>query len=321
MSTELTTSIAASLDAYKSTYEKKLEAFQKSHGGLVYDMAEEEQRKKARLDRREINAVVKSLDEEHDSIKAPFLEASKRIDATRKTIKDQFLELSNGIGDQLKAHEQAIQEKIDAISSAAEIDPAATSPEEIDAIIARVSGTEIDDSFFDKKADAALAKEKTLKTLEQFKTQISEREELERLRKEQEEREAKEREERMVREAEERARREAEEKAQAERQRQGEESRRRVEEAERQQKAAEERAEKAAQEERERIERERREAEEKAEAARKADEAKKARQEHRAKIHKQAKESFMENGLDETVSTAIVELIKDGKIKNVAINY
>ena len=330
MSTELTTTISASLATYKNKHEKALAEFTETHGKLVYNLTQEEERKKARAARREVNSAIKALDDEHAEIKAPFLEATRTIDATRKAIKDKFLILSDGIGDQLKAHDSMIQEKLDHISIQADVDQG--SVKQIQQVIEYVQSIEIDDSFCDKKPDAALLKEQSLQKLASLKKAAEDREELERLKKAEAERQAKEREERIAREAAEQAQKAAEEKAKAELARAEREKAEAIAAAERAAKQAEEEKARAAREaeerqaaavkaEQDRIAREQKQAAEKAEAERKANEAKKAKQEHRAKIHKQAKESLMANGLDETVSIAIVELIRDGKIKNVTINY
>lgn len=330
MSTDLTTAIAGTLETYKSKHETELAKYEKSHGSLVFNMADEDERKKARKGRGEVNKAIKALDDEHKEIKAPFLEASRKIDSTRKDIKDRFLLVSDGIGDQLKAHDDAMELKLKELTDYVVYAP--VNSENIQVAIDELTAIEIDDSFCDKKADAALAKETSLQSLRELKERAEKDEELERLKKEAAEREAKEREERIKREAAEQAQKAAEEKAKAESQRAEREKAEALAKAEAEKKAAAEESERktreaeaktkqAAADERARIEREQREAQEKAEAARKAEEAKKSKQQHRAKIHKAAKESLIKIGLSDTQATKVVEAIRDELIDNVAINY
>ena len=91
--------------------------------------------------------------------------------------------------------------------------------------------------------------------------------------------------------------------------------------AERKQLEAKQVAETAAQTERNRIENERLDAQEKKLQRKAKEEAKKATQKHRGKIHGEAKQCLMDNGFDATEAGVIVSLIKDGKIKNIQVNY
>lgn len=200
MSTDLTTTIAGTLTAYESKHETKLKQFEASHGKLVFNMALEDERKKARKDRGEVNKAIKELDDEHDEIKAPFLEASKLIDAKRKSIKDRFLIVADGIGDQLKAHEEAMNAKLLQFSQQFFVTPEHAS-KDVQAMIDECSAIAIDESFCDKQADAALEKEKALSTLRDLKQQKEKDEELARLQKAEAERQAKEREELIAKEA------------------------------------------------------------------------------------------------------------------------
>lgn len=80
-------------------------------------------------------------------------------------------------------------------------------------------------------------------------------------------------------------------------------------------------AERAAAEERQRIEREQREAERIAAEERVKEDARKARQQHRKKIHSEVLESLVSAGVAEDVARNVVELIRDGKVSRVAIEY
>jgi hypothetical protein len=325
-------------------FEAKLYEFKKRYDNVVYDLTDPNEEKKARSDRFAIAKVISALDAKHKEIKAPLKEKVDLIDGERKRIKDDLLDVQGKIKAQIEEHEAKIQAhkdmlqgKVDSIYTLAEFGEfEKPTAEEYAQRLSQAKEVEIDDSYEELKAEAALAQVSVIKKLEALHADQAKHEaeqaELERLRKEAEARERADREERIRREAAEQAQKAAEEKAKAEAERVEREKREAAAAHERAIKQAEEArikaeqeakqaAERAAKEERERIEREQREAAAKAEAERKAEEAKKAKQEHRAKIHKQAKESFMANGLDETVSTAIVELIRDGKIKNVTINY
>lgn len=325
-------------------FEAKLTEFKGRYEGVVYDLTDPAQDKQARSDRFAIAKVISALDDKHKELKAPLKIKTDLIDGERKRIKDQLLDVQGKIKSQIEEHEAKIQARKDALTARVQAIYALAEFGEFEKPTAvqlaerldRAKGTEIDDSFEELKAEAALAQVSTIKKLEALHADRlkyeSEQAELDRLRKETEDRERADREERIRKEAEAKAQREAEEKAKREADRVEREKREAAEASERAIKAAEDArikaeqdakqaAEKAAKAERERIEREQREAAAKAEAERKADEAKKAKQEHRAKIHKQAKESLVAKGIDDATATKIVELIRDGEIKNVSITY
>ena len=307
-------------------FETKLQEFKERYDGVVYDLTNPTEEKQARSDRYAIGKIISALDEKHKEIKAPLKAKVDLIDGERKRIKDQLLEVQGKIKGQIETHEAKIREHeemlqakvndIRALSIFGEYENPDSS--QITERLDKAKAVDIEDGFEDRKADAALAQTETVKLLE---GRLSERlkyekeqAELERLRKEKEERERTEREEQIRKEAAERARREAEEKAEKERLEAEAKAKREIEEAQ----AA---AKRAAEEERKRIERERQEAETKAEEDRKKEEARKAKQQHRAKIHSEAKQSFIDNGLNQKDAEDIVTLIKDGKIKHISVNY
>ncbi len=326
-------------------FDKQLNEFLSQYEGVVYDLTDPKQEKTARSDKYAIGKAISALDARHKEIKAPLKERVDLIDGERKRIKDGLLEVQGKIKSQIEAHEKAIeehaqmlQEKVDQIRWLANTEdyPEPITAEQIQSRLDALNKISVDDSYEDRKADATLAQVETVKKLEALLAERqkyeAEQAELERLRKEKEERARKDREESIRKEAEERAKREAEEKAEREKKEAEAEAQRKIDEANRQKKEAEEAAaraerekkeaaERAAAAERERIEQEQKQAAEAEERKRKEEEEKKAKQQHRAKIHKEAKQSLIDNGVDEETATLIVELAKDGKIKNMVVEY
>jgi hypothetical protein len=325
-------------------FESKLAEFKNQYDGVVYDLTDPKQDKKARSDKYAIAKVISALDDRHKELKAPLKERVDMIDGARKRIKDQLLEVQEKIKSQIETHEAQIKAKEDAIlQRITAIRNLAIFGEfekpnsgELTARLNNAKSVEIDDSFESQKAYAALAQTETVKLLEKLLADRiqyeSEQAELERLRKETAERERADREEKIRAEAAENAKRIAEEAARREREEADLKAQQEIIEAQRKQKEAEEAAkraeqkakddaEKAVKAERERAEREQKAAAEKAEQERIAEEAKKAKLTHRAKIHKEAKQSFIDAGLDEKSAESVVTMIKDGLIKNVSIAY
>lgn len=345
-------------------YDAKLAEFRRQYDGMVYDLTDPEQNKQARSDRRAIGTVIADLDRRHRDVKAPLLEATRLLDGRRKEIKDGLIDVQAKVKAQITAHEEidrrrvlAIEERISAIRS---FNAPAPSGQLRDRL-AEVRAIDLDESWDEFQAEAALAQAQTVEALETWIAEAERREaaaaELERLRAENEARERAERDAKVAAEAEARAQAEAArvaevaerariaEKLEAERlilaakdreaaavAKQEAAERQRIEavekakgEAERAaQRAAEQReaAEKrAAAQERQRIEAERNAAARKAEAERKADDARKAKRAHRQKIHAAAKASLVDNGIDEGIATRVIEMARDGKIDHVAITY
>lgn len=319
-------------------FKTRLEKFKKRYSGVVYDLSDPEQEKQARSDRYAIGKVVSALDLKHKELKAPLKARTDLIDENRKEIKDELLQIQNKIKEQIKireseirAHAEMLQGKIDKIKNLG-VFSGDTDSDTIFKSLSLCRGLEIDEAFEDRKADAALAQLETVKKLEfllaERKKAEAEQIELDRLRAEAEKREREDREEKIRREAVEKERCEAEAKAQQERDRVYAERLKaeakatlEVEDAKRKQREAEERACRAAQDERERIENEQLEAETKRQAEIKAEEARKAKQTHRTKIHREIKQSFVNSGMSEENACFAADLIKDGKINNVTINY
>ena len=339
--------------AHFSEFERSLAKFRDDYGSRVYDLSDPGQDKAARSDRLTVGKVIAALDRKHKELKEPLLSATRLVDGRRKAIKDQLLEVQDHIKMQIEAHEQREQDRIAAIHACIgnirELADFSESPDS-DTISKRLTcarAVALDDSWQEFRADAALARTEVIEALEALLAERQKAEaeaaELARLRAEAEAKERAEREERIAREAAEAAKREAEELAQREAARV---EREKAEAAAAAQKALDEVAAKAKREreaadaaamkakreaearvaqaaavERERIEREQAEAARKAEQERKADEQRKAKQKHRAKIHGEAKSALIEHGIADATATAVIELIRDGKIAHVAIAY
>lgn len=205
----------------------------------------------------------------------------------------------------------------------------------------------IDESFEEFELAATKAKEAVLTQLEAkfivLQNQEKEAAEAERLEKERLEKEQKEREEKIAKEAaatatkeaEEKAAKEAEEKEQKEKEekerleRETLEAKLATERAEREKKETEEKAErdkkealdKAEREKREAIEDEKKRQEDEKRKEKEAEEKRQANKRHRGKINREAKESFVSEGLKEAEAEKIITMIAKGLIANITINY
>lgn len=325
-------------------FEALLVELERDYGTRVYDLTDPKEAKAAGSDRLKVAKAISSFEEVRKARKAKAQAEVKLVDGKGKIIRDRMEAVRDSIKAQIDARKKAEQERMDALQGMVdEIRELAIFNEfekpdasDLSRRLETLNGLEINDSYQDRKADATLAQVEVRKQLEEMLVErekhAAEQAELEKLRKEAEERERKDREEAIRKEAEEKAKREAEERAEREKRdaatkaqaeidaanKAREDAEQATLRAEQEKKAA---SELAAKQERERIEKEQRDSEAKAEKEKQAEEAKKAKQTHRAKIHKQAKESFIENGFDTNEATLLVELIKEGKIKNVFVNY
>lgn len=332
-------------------FESQLQEFKGKYDDVVYDLTDATQEKQARSDKLSIGKAISALDKKHKELKAPLKEQVDLIDGERKRIKDDLLGVQGKIKIQIENHEKKIEEhdamlrgKVDTIEALAELGEFETpTSEQLSARIKEIEAIDVDDSYEHMKAAGTLAQVDGLKKLKALLASRikfeQEQAELEKLRKEAVEREQKEREEQIRKEAEAEANTKAQEKIE-EAQRKEQEAKDAAEKQKREAEAAKMKAEKdaevarvkakkeaeeakkqAAIAERERIEKEQREAEAKAEAENKKLEAKKANQKHRAKIHASIKDGFLAGGFNEDDAVKIVNLIKDGAIKHVSIDY
>lgn len=255
-------------------------------------------------------------------------EQPKLIDAERKRVRDTLDALRDEVRKPLTEWEEREKQRVDYIKERIndlKFVPDQSSSADLKNQLLELKKIEIDDSFEEFKADAALAKMDTIASLEILieKTvrEENEKAELERLRKESEERARIEREARLIKEAEERAKKQAEEAAQ-----------KIINDA----KMAEERAKAQAFEaqERERIAKEQeaarieaaikaenmRAAEQQA-AIKKAEEKRQADLKNRSAVINQAAKSLSELGHDYDLCEEIILSIADGKVSRVRIDF
>ena len=321
----------------------KLAEFRKRYEGVVYDLAIPEQEKQARSDRYAIGKVISALDAKHKELKEPLKRQTDLIDGERKRIKDDLLSIQDAIKSQIEkreaeiaAHAIMLQERVDAIRLM-DIQPdVILSAQNIQNRIDEVNKIRIDDTYEDRKADAALALMETkahLTVLLTARIQYeAEQDELNRLRKEKEDRERAEREEQIRKGAEEKAKREAQAQIEAaERAKKEAEERGRIakETAERREvelkvqaeKQAKTAAERAIQEERVRAEKEAAEKAYQAGVTKAKDDASKAKKSHIAKIDREVMEALDAVLLDEITVGKVFSAIRDGKIAHVTLNY
>ena len=300
-------------------FEAKMQEFKRQYDGVVYDLAVPEQEKKARSDRYTIGKVISALDERHKEIKAPLKEKVDLIDGERKRIKDELLDVQGKIKSQIDAHEAKIQAHQETLS--AKVEALRLNMDNLTSISANglatlrdnLINTVIDETYEDHKDEAEFVRSESVGKLDVIIAARVKYEadqvELEKLRKESVARSQAERDEKIRKEASERAQREAEEKAKRE-----------IEAAQRKQYEAEQAAKRAEQEARDKMEREQREATAKGLAKILADEVRRSKQKHRDKIENEVIQSLIACGFEDHAEK-ILSVLKDGKIKNVTINY
>jgi len=200
-------------------FESDLAEYKSKYENVVYDMTVPTQEKQARSDRLSIGKKVAELDRVHAAVKAPLKAQVDLLDGERKRIKDGLLLIQGNIKSQIEEHEAALQaiedalaDRVEAIKSLAEFEAKPTS-DFVRERMEKLNAIEIDDSFANHEANAALAHRKSLESLTALlaETEKSEAEaaELERLRKESAAREQAEREARIALEAENKAKQEA----------------------------------------------------------------------------------------------------------------
>jgi hypothetical protein len=325
-------------------FETKMMEFKEKYTGIVYDLFDPEQAARAKADKKAIAKVINALDAEHKDLKAPLKARTDLLDHKRKFIKDELLEIKTGIDDQTNKHEfekvehdAKLHNMVLAISSLAEFNEFETpNSDQLAILLESADSIDVDDSYEHRKADATLAKVDAIKKLEMMLDRPIQREEekveLVRLQEAEAAHLQAEREEKIRKEAAEKATIEANYAAQkriddakaAEQKAIDDAENAKVvsENAAKQAEAkARQQAEQAVEHARERIEREQQIEAQKSADLKKAEDAKKSKQAHRGKIHGQAKADFMANGFDDKQATDLVNLIKDGKIKNVIIEY
>ena len=283
-----------------------------------------------------LDGIGKALTDEYKEI-------PKKIDATRKQIRDELDKLKDEVRAPLTAYEEAeanrvaaLQQRLNEIAQLGNMPVTAihgATAEQLGGWLAQLEQIAIDDTWQEKQTEAGVAKEaaiiKVTQALEARKQYEAQQAELERLRQEQAKRDQAERERQIAEQARQaEADRQLQERAESQRREQQakereEQARRDAEEAQRKQVEAEANAEllakmaaeRAAEEERQRIEDERRAAE--AEQARRA-----ADVEHRRSINAAAITAIMVAAdVDPEQARLVVEAIARGKIPNVSISY
>jgi len=236
-------------------FEKNLAEYRERYEGVVYDLTEVSQEKRARSDRLSIGKVISKLDAAHKAVKAPLKEKVDLLDGERKRIKDQLLGVQGGIKSQIddheakiKAREDALLARVEAIKAFAVFDEPMTL-ELVSQRLESVKATVVDDTFENFEAEAGFSKLKALETLEPLLAGIQAQEaariEAERKHAEDEAEARRVREETIAREATEKAEREAETRIEAEKEAKESAERQAKEAAERAATDAKEAAEKA----------------------------------------------------------------------------
>ena len=283
-----------------------------------------------------LDGIGKALTDEYKEI-------PKKIDSTRKLIRDELDKLKDEVRAPLTAYEEAeanrvaaLQQRLNEIAQLGNMPVTAihgATAEQLGGWLAQLEQIAIDDTWQEKQTEAGVAKEaailKVTQALEARKQYEAEQVELERLRQEQAKRDQAERERQIAEQArqaeadrqlQERAasqRRELEAQQQAEQARRDAElaEQRRVEAEANAQRQAEEAAARAAEQERQRIAAQQKAEQE--EAARRAADA-----EHRRAINNQILGALMvDAGLDAGQARAVAKAIANGKIPNVSISY
>ncbi len=306
-------------------FESKLAEYRARYEGVVYDLSVPEQERQAKSDKLSIGKVISSLDARHRDIKAPLKARVDLLDGERKRIKDQLLGLQDQIKEQIAEYEAKIQAEKDALLRRAsvfrdlrefEFKPTA---EQVEERINRINSMEIDDSYGEMKAFAALNKVESLQILEPLLAGLNAQAEAERKaeleRVEAEAKARQEREERIAKEAAGRATAEAAE-AIANMEREAKEAAAR---ADREKAEAVERAEREAAERANKAEMDRLAAIEKEES----DKAKReANQKHLAKINNAAAAALVTNAaISKDQAQAVIVAIAKKQIPAVSISY
>lgn len=263
------------------------------------------------------------------------------IDSERKKVRDQLDALKEEVRKPLTEWEEAEEKRIEDIKVRIEDMSYQLNIEfeDLDAMkqsLQKVKATSIDETFAEFAVEAAKVKDMVITQLEAkiiiVEKELREAEEAERIEQEKLDKERKDREEKIAKEAAEKARKEAEEKAlreAEEKEKAAKEEHERLEREALEAKLAAERAEREKREAAENAEKEkqiaievdRKKREEERQRIKKAEEKKAANRRHREKIEKEAESCFMEIGFDKQTSVNVVQLISEGRIKNISINY
>lgn len=331
-------------------FESKLAVYKDRYENVVYALDDPDQEKQAKVDRLAIGKVITSLDKAHRIKKRPLKEKVDLLDYERKRIKDQLLEIQDNVKSQIANHQLKIKEANEALALKAEMFKELRrfefSPtiEQVEQRLAQINDTEIDESYGNMKATAALNKMESLQILEPMLEKLREyaeqEEETKRLRIEAEAKARKKREKEIQKEAEEKAKkaieveRKAKVKAEKDAKIAAEKAKRDAEEAaEIARKTAEAVAKKAEQEKRDAIRKAQEEVKLKAEQEEKKrlDAIKKEQEEvkrreankkHRGAVKTKAMKALIdETGLTRDQARSVITAIAASQIPSITISY
>lgn len=331
-----------------SEFETNLAEFKEVYVGRVYDLTDKKQEKQARSDKYKIGTIVSKLDQTHKALKAPIVEELNAkigiLDGERKRIKDELQGIQADIAVQIEKHEAEIAAAAEAIErKIIEIESLYDGAEDLGLLSVQITlrlnqckQIVIDDSFGERKGEAAISKDLALSKLQVlldatlFEEQKAKEAEAARL-------EA----QRIEMEAQAKVRAEAEAakaiqaakdaQAAAEQRTRDAEAKLKADASDREQRAideaaaaelrakqAEERAENARKNEAARIEAKRL-AEEK--AIQDAKEAREKDKAHRAEVDKRVIADLIESGVPASIASQVTSILARGWVKDVTINY
>lgn len=313
-------------------FETQLQEFKDKYDDVVYDMDDKKQNKQARSDQRSIGTIVAELNRTHKELKAPLLEKTREIDAKRNQIKDDLQGVQTKIKDQIKihedkqkAHEDALNEKFNNIRSFKDKCMFANTSTEIEELLTKLVDISIDASFEHLQEVSEEQREQIITELKETYGRLLKSEkdavELAELRAKQAKQDQIDRDRVIAENAAREAREQVEAEAAALVNKAKAEAELAIQEKKRAEAKIEEQKAQAVAQERLRVERE--EAEARAEeAAKKAKiNAAKAKKAHVNKICREARDSLTEQGFHVDVANSLIALVRDGKIKNISLNY
>lgn len=258
-------------------------------------------------------------------------EIPKKIDATRKRVRDTLDAWRDEVRAPLNDWEQREENRVNAhrtmlgrLNEAATITAERTA-DDISSALAWLKSVVVDDSCEEFRGQYAEAKSAALThltdVLAKRQTHDAEQAELARLRAEAAERERKEREERIAQEAAEKARRDAEAKAEAERKAAEDAARREREAAEKRELALRLEAEKAQRRAAEAEEKARRDEQQRRELEKRAAEAREVNKRHVAKVNATAAADLVAAGIYRETAEQVISLIAAKQVAGVTISY
>lgn len=319
-------------------FRSQLAEMRQANSQTLFDYESPKGNKEARSHIYKLRQTKAAVDKARAAEKAASLEYGRKVDAEAKEIIaeiEAMIQVHQRPLDEIEQREKdrvaGIQAKVAAIRDLYQIEPTFSSAA-IEARIATLKSTVIDDSFGEFQLEAMQQKDSGLQSLEAALPIAQKREaeqaELERLRQEAAERERRDREDRIRQEAAARAAAEAEAKAKAEREaieRKAAQERQDAERRELELRLAAERSEKeriaAEQRERDAVENERRRALAEAQAQAAEDARREADKKHTAQIHSEIAAGMSGFGIEAPLASEIVTAIRDGLIPHLKITY